>query len=63
MLLSLNQVGDDNDTGRRCNLSVAGRGNVRATRRTSRDFKKAVLVGGTEHADCGGVMGGGEDRV
>ena len=58
MLLSLYQVGDDNDTGRRCNRSVAGRGNVQSNSAHSRDFKKAVLVGGTEHADCGGVMGG-----
>lgn len=40
MLLSLNQVGDDNDTGRRCNLSVAGRGNVRATRHTAGTLRR-----------------------
>ena len=35
MLLLLDQVGDDNDTGRRCNLSVAGQGNVSATGHTA----------------------------
>ena len=30
---------------------------------TQQGFSKAVLVGGTEYADCGGVTSGGEDRV